>query len=106
MLCNVWRYIISCSQLYSSRLKYSNVSQGADGCCSQLNCNISLKADEFGSNLVRKHPGADGDVKQTSMLVKIDAGAFTYGASLMADSGALIAAPMVVVPVWVIRVVL
>ena len=78
-------------------MKYSNVCRGADGGCSQLNCNISLKADGVGSNLVRKHPGADGDVKQTSMLVKIDAGAFAYGASLMADSGALIAMMVVVV---------
>ena len=61
-----------------------------------------LKADEVGSNLVRKHPGGDADVKQTLILVKIDAGAFTYGAALMADSGALIAEMVVVV----IRVVL
>ena len=38
-------------------------------------CNISLQTDEVGSNLVRTQPSGDADVKQTLILVKIDAGA-------------------------------
>ena len=47
--------------------------------------------------------GADADVKQTLILVKIDAGAYIYGASLMADSGALIAVMVVVGLIWVLQ---
>ena len=38
-------------------------------------CNISLQTDEVGINLVRTQPSGDADVKQTLILVKIDAGA-------------------------------
>ena len=47
--------------------------------------NISLQTDDVGSNLVRNQPSADADVKETSVLVKIDAGAhISAGALLMA----------------------
>ena len=40
--------------------------------------NISFQTDEVGSNLVRTQPSGDADVKQTLILVKIDAGAYVW----------------------------
>ena len=70
---------IGASQLPAAH-QVSNILMSIDGIV-----NISLQTDDVGSNLVRNQPSADADVKETSVLVKIDAGAhISAGALLMA----------------------